>query len=550
MSSLTADGTSLVPAAGNPANGGAVVAPAPVFDGPNLPVQDGPNKPPAPVAPVTPVAPVVKAPAPTAPTTPVTPTAGQIYNNNGSVDDTTLDDTGISGGQNETSQNDMSDAETRAQTIARFQSQIDATNAIYADELAKAQVAGKNMIGEQTASNGRAGLSGSSFGNASIGGVEDKNQQNYAAVEAAKQAAIATIMDGANKQADTDVAAKNTAYNAGLDETLKYQNDKDTRTATNTSTAAKTFLDQGIDPNTIDPALQKSLATKYGVSFGSIVDSYNTQKASAAAASAAAAQKAEFKLGAGETQFDANGNPIAHLAAKGTGGAGGGSDAVSNLLGTLNDYNGQKYITSTDLEGLTPAEKSVAIAAAKAQGLKTLSPKDGDAISAINTAHQSLNDFGKFINDSGVLPKNAFGQPIQLANVSLNKYLQTNNSIQEFKDWQDSTLQVLSGLTGKSSARLYSQIKDMLPQPTDTLTTAIDNINTINKLLDNSATGYIGKAPATPKITIPNASATGSRSSALTPGSLFNFKGNTAGSQGTAAPIVTAPDGTQIQIVG
>lgn len=316
MSSLTADGTSLVPAAGNPANGGAVVAPAPVFDGPNLPVQDGPNKPPAPVAPVTPVAPVVKAPAPTAPTTPVTPTAGQIYNNNGSVDDTTLDDTGISGGQNETSQNDMSDAETRAQTIARFQSQIDATNAIYADELAKAQVAGKNMIGEQTASNGRAGLSGSSFGNASIGGVEDKNQQNYAAVEAAKQAAIATIMDGANKQADTDVAAKNTAYNAGLDETLKYQNDKDTRTATNTSTAAKTFLDQGIDPNTIDPALQKSLATKYGVSFGSIVDSYNTQKASAAAASAAAAQKAEFKLGAGETQFDANGNPIATVAPK------------------------------------------------------------------------------------------------------------------------------------------------------------------------------------------------------------------------------------------
>ena len=177
-------------------------------------------------------------------------------------------------------------------------------------------------------------------------------------------------------------------------------------------------------------------------------------------------------------------------------------DDIAAFSSTLSDYNGTKYITSNDLEGYDPKQKSVLITAAKEAGVPTLTPKDSDAINSIQAAQQDLTDFNTFITTSGdggtpILPKNWLGQPMQLADVTLNSYLQTNNQLGSYNTWKLSVIPILGALKGAGSgggggaARLFQTIGDLFPSDTDTVPTAEAKIAHIQTLLQNGADSII-----------------------------------------------------------
>ena len=179
---------------------------------------------------------------------------------------------------------------------------------------------------------------------------------------------------------------------------------------------------------------------------------------------------------------------------------------ISNVISTLPTFNGQPYYTATQLTGMTAQEKAAFQATAAAQGIKVLTPKDSDALSTITSAQSNLQDFNTFITTSGsggtpIMPKNFFGQPLQAANVTLQKYLQTNDQLSAYNAWSAQAIQLLGGLKGVASggggaARLLSTVTTtMLPQATDTLAVAQTKIATLNTLLANSGAGITG-APA------------------------------------------------------
>ena len=182
-------------------------------------------------------------------------------------------------------------------------------------------------------------------------------------------------------------------------------------------------------------------------------------------------------------------------------GAGLNKSDVTNLFNTLGSYQEKQYITPTDLDGYTAAEKSAIINAAKQVGIKTLSPKDADVMSTISTAKDDIQQFSSFINKNNILPTNFWGQPKQYMDVKLNEYLQTNNELQAFNTWKLSVLPIMAALKGAGSgggggaARLFNTIGDLLPESTDTLPTAQSKINIINTLLNNGAKEIIGSSP-------------------------------------------------------
>jgi hypothetical protein len=200
---------------------------------------------------------------------------------------------------------------------------------------------------------------------------------------------------------------------------------------------------------------------------------------------------------------------------------------VQAFMDSLPSANGTSYITPTQLEGLTPKEKSAYKQAAQEAGVPMLAQKDADALTTISTAQQDLADFNTFITTSGdggtpILPKNWFGQPQQLADVTWNSYLQTNSQLSAYNTrWKLAVIPVLSALKGTGSgggggaARLFSTIGDLFPSDTDTIPTAEAKINHINTLLQNAANAIVPpKNTSTYSgVTLPGGSATSTGSS-------------------------------------
>jgi len=187
---------------------------------------------------------------------------------------------------------------------------------------------------------------------------------------------------------------------------------------------------------------------------------------------------------------------------------------INAAISQLNDYNGTKYYTSTDLQGMDAKTKQAFVNAAIAAGAQAISPKDADAMSAINAAQSDLSSFNDFITMGGdggkaVLPTNWLGQPQQLADVTLNKYLQTNNQLGAFNTWKLSVIPALSALKGAGSggsggaARLFTTIGELFPTDTDTVATAQAKIDHINTLLDNAGKSIVGTSNSYNGVTLP-----------------------------------------------
>lgn len=180
---------------------------------------------------------------------------------------------------------------------------------------------------------------------------------------------------------------------------------------------------------------------------------------------------------------------------------------IQGLVSTLQDYNGQKYVTATDLTGYTSEQKGALITNLKQAGIPTLSPKDSDALNTIQSAQTDLNALQTALKQSGIQPKNWLGRPVSIADEKLSQWLQTNNStaLQTFNATAIPLLAALKGVGtgggGGGGALLYNKATALLPQPTDTVAVANQKIAELGTLLNSGANAIMppqqapGQAP-------------------------------------------------------
>jgi hypothetical protein len=197
------------------------------------------------------------------------PTVSQTYQNFSAPEtdrayDTALDEMGSY--YQKQAQQPISNEQIYRDTLSQYQSQIDATNRIYQDQLRRAQVEGMGRLGSQRAIAARSGTLGSDFGAAQESQVQGFNRDIESDIMNAQNAKIAQIMGLARSQSAEEVAARRTAKQQGAESYLQYLAGKTERRRTGISSLASAMLSQGITPDEIDPARLKEIATQYGAS--------------------------------------------------------------------------------------------------------------------------------------------------------------------------------------------------------------------------------------------------------------------------------------------
>jgi hypothetical protein len=159
-------------------------------------------------------------------------------------------------------------------SLRQYQAQIDATNKIYEQQLRGAQNEGLGRLGSTTAMSARSGTLGSDFGQAQNDKVLGYNREIEGGIQAQQNAKIAEIMGLARKGAADEIAAKTKAKQEGAESYLAYLGSKTERRKSGLSTLAQSLISQGVDPDEIDPAALKQIASQYGVSEDDIKASY------------------------------------------------------------------------------------------------------------------------------------------------------------------------------------------------------------------------------------------------------------------------------------
>lgn len=190
------------------------------------------------------------------------------------------------------------------QKLAQMQASIDATNNMYADELARAKVTGRGRLGTATAIAGRRGLIGSDFGNAQYDTQEQGNEDVYRSIENERLAKVNAIMSQAKTDASAEYRNKRDEFTKGLDARLAYYQGADQRKADNASKAAKAIIAQGLDINTIDPTSLSSFAKYYGLTPEDIKATYATEKKAYDAEQTKLSQDATKSLPASAQEYE------------------------------------------------------------------------------------------------------------------------------------------------------------------------------------------------------------------------------------------------------
>lgn len=283
--------------------------------------------------------------------------------------------------------------------------------------------------------------------------------------------------------------------------------------ATDVLNAAITAAKNGADASTLQKiqaapdgatALQIATAAGYGTSD---VNDLVTKYPDAGIEPGDTLQQAQQKVMASPTYTMAQKTQMLDIATKeqalATAAANSSPATIGTAVQSLSDFNGTKYYTPTDIQGMDAKTKQAFVTAATAAGAKPLSAKDGDAISSINSAQSDLSSFSNYIQGASdgsagiTLPTNWLGQPQQYANVKFNQFLQTNGQLAAYSSWAAQIPTLLSALKGAGSgsggsSRLFGTIETLLPADTDTLPTALTKLQTINTILTNGANSIMG----------------------------------------------------------
>lgn len=188
------------------------------------------------------------------------------------------------------------------QTLGQFQAQIDAINAMYADEIARAKVQGTGRLGTQTAMSARRGLIGSDFGEANFQNQEADNNQVLKQIENEKMAKLSFLMGQAKTDASARLKAQREEFTKGLDARLAFYAEADSRKADNSSKAAKALIAQGLLLEDVPQTQLDQLAKYYGISSDDLKASYNDEKV---ASDALLKEKNKgFELSPGQSKYE------------------------------------------------------------------------------------------------------------------------------------------------------------------------------------------------------------------------------------------------------
>jgi len=181
----------------------------------------------------------------------------------------------------------------RQDTLARYQAEIDAINASYAQKKAQERIQGQGRLGSAGAIQARRGLLGSDFGAAQTDTINQYNAELIDAIEQERLAKVSSIMSEASRFAQEEYDKKLEAKRLGAENYLKFIGESATRRQNNTAKMAAYLYQQG-NYDTLTPAELKQIADNLGVSVDTLKAVY-ADYAGQAQAAQAKAQAAQAK---------------------------------------------------------------------------------------------------------------------------------------------------------------------------------------------------------------------------------------------------------------
>lgn len=176
----------------------------------------------------------------------------------------------------------------RANTLSRFQAEIDALNRVYAEKKASEQMAGQGRLGSVAAVGARRGLIGSDFGIAQERNQEQANTEAINAIENERMLQEQNIRRAALNMAQQEIADKVSAKKEGAEAYLKFIAESSTRRENNAKEIAKRLYEAGNYESTD----LKSIADQLGISVDTLKATYQEYKKAGDKAKAEAESKA------------------------------------------------------------------------------------------------------------------------------------------------------------------------------------------------------------------------------------------------------------------
>jgi len=202
----------------------------------------------------------------------------------------------------------------RANTLAKFQAEIDSLNKVYAEKKATERIAGQGRLGSVAAIGARRGLLGSDFGVSQERNQSQANLEAENAIEAERAYKESMIQSKVREMASSEIEAKTLAKQQGAENYTKFIKESAARKEKNVSDVAKMLYDNdAFETTDLD-----TLASQLGVNKNQIKQAYNIYKLEADRKKKLEELEAEkfrregmFNLSAGEKRYDAKGNLIA-----------------------------------------------------------------------------------------------------------------------------------------------------------------------------------------------------------------------------------------------
>lgn len=168
--------------------------------------------------------------------------------------------------------------EVRRSIMDIFQKEIDATNQIYAAQLAEAKAQGASRIGSTRAIAAARGSLGTDVGQAKLKKAEDANTEIEKGIRAEQQIKISNILGFAREEAADEIERKNKARLDGYEAYMANEKDKASRKAANLEKLGAAMVLQGINDISELGTDISTLAQQYGVSEGDIAATFAAAK--------------------------------------------------------------------------------------------------------------------------------------------------------------------------------------------------------------------------------------------------------------------------------
>lgn len=232
----------------------------------------------------------------------------------------------------------------RSSVLSRYQDQINATNRIYDEQLARARQQGLQDVGSGTAILARRGLAGSGRGMGIESNITTNNATREKAVDNERQLALSAIYNSANSEALAEAQRQREAKDKGATAYLDFLKTKEERINTAITGVAASLLQQGVkDFKSLEPSFIPKVIEQLQKIYGSsnitpdkISNAFLTAKKKKDADDAAAElekQKLEiekqklnpaFTLGKGQSRYVYDKETGKYKLVGGGGGTGGG----------------------------------------------------------------------------------------------------------------------------------------------------------------------------------------------------------------------------------